>query len=129
MKKLMILTLATLSFMACQESLEKRAEREATEYTEKNCPLLMNSFQVLDSFTFDKATHTFGYYYSLKGMMDTVAAIQPDQQHKILLDAVKNTTNLKAYKDENYSFKYIYRSHKDPQLLIYETTILPEEYK
>ncbi len=120
-----------LTLTACQESLEERAEREANDYTEKNCPMPMNgnSNQVLDSFTFDKATHTFGYHYTLKNSLDTVTTIQPEQQRQLLINGVKNTTALKAYKDENYNFRYIYRSNNNPDRIYFEAVISAKDYQ
>ena len=43
---------------ACQESLEDRCAREAKEFTEKNCPRAVDKEIVLDSMTFENATHT-----------------------------------------------------------------------
>jgi hypothetical protein len=61
--------------------------------------------------------------------MDTSSTILPDQQRQALVSGVKNATNLKAYKDEGYSFRYVYRSRKQPDMMYYDTTIKAEDYQ
>ena len=129
MKKLLLFAAAMAVCTACQESLEEKADREAREYTEKNCPLRMSESVVLDSFTFDKGTHTFGYHYRLLGELDSEKTITPSQQQKTLVDGVRNTTALQPYREADFNFRYIYRSERDHDVIYFDTTIKPEDYK
>lgn len=114
---------------ACQEGLEEKAAKEASTYTRKNCPVALSSTIVLDSMTFDKGTHTFGYHYTMRGEMDTESAIEPDRMRQQLLDGVKNMTAAKAYMDKGYGFRYVYHSEKEPAKVLFETLFTEEDYK
>ena len=128
MKK--ILLFATLFLLtACQETLEDRCARECKEYTQKKCPVLVTKGVTLDSMTFDKATHTFGYYYTLSGTLDDSAYIRRNNPYEMLLQQVKNSTYLKIYKDEDYNFRYIYNSQKHKGTVLFDETFKSKDYK
>jgi hypothetical protein len=129
MKKILLLSIFMGILTGCQESLEDKAAREASEYTEKNCPIAIQKSVVLDSITFERATHTYGYHYRLLPPMDTTATIDPSFQQKDLVSRVKNTTTLQEYKEAGYNFRYTYRSEKDHSVIYFDTTITPEDYK
>ena len=98
MKKTIIMILAGILFVACQESLEDRCQREAKEFTEKSCPRHIDTEIVLDSMTFDKDSHTIGYCYTLQGSLDNPQRVDKDRFSEALLLEVKNSTNIKLYK-------------------------------
>ena len=63
--KLIVLLLAVLlTFTACQESKRDRIEREAREFTEKNCPRAeFEDLIILDSLVFhNDGSNNFTYY-------------------------------------------------------------------
>ena len=64
MKRFLCLSLLTLLFVSCHESLEERAEREAREYTERNCPTPVVNFSRTDSVRFDREARNYIYYCS-----------------------------------------------------------------
>lgn len=71
MKKTLILALATLALTSCHRTnLEDLAAKTAEEYTERYCPTPFEDNQRTDSVGFDRATHTFSYYYTLSGKID-----------------------------------------------------------
>ena len=70
MKKIIVFVCLAVFLAACQESLEDRCEREAKAYTAKNCPAKMEENVIIDSLTFERATHTLHYYYRLTGTAD-----------------------------------------------------------
>lgn len=112
----------------CQETLEERAARESRDYTEKHCPAPV-AFQVtMDSMTFDKASHTFAYYYSLNGTLDDSTFIEQSNPRDMLLQQVKNSTNLKIYKEAGYSFRYVYNSTKNKAKL-FDVTFKQKDYQ
>ena len=128
MKIVFTILMLTLLMVGCQESLEERGAREARGYTEKHCPAPIAYQVTMDSMTFDKTTHTFGYYYSLSGTLDDSAYIRRNDPYDLLLQQVKNSTNLKIYKEAGYNFRYIYNSTTHKGLKLFDKTFTPEEY-
>ena len=129
MKKIILLFMVTAIMASCQETLEERAAREARDYTEKHCPAPIAHQVTMDSMTFDKATHTFGYYYTLSGTLDDSAYIRRNNPYEMLLQQVKNSTYLKIYKDEDYNFRYIYNSQKHKGTVLFDETFKSKDYK
>lgn len=119
------------SLSSCKRvTLEDKAERMAKEYTERNCPTPPQDMTITDSITFNRATKTFSYYYTLTDKADNEKAIDKlrPKLSKALIDNMKENTSLKTYKDASYNFKFIYRSQKSGQVL-FEENITPKEYK
>ena len=114
---------------SCQESLEDRCAREAKEFTEKNCPRAVDKEIVLDSMTFEKATHTISYLYTLNGTLDDPQRIDSTHFRELLLMEVKNSTNLKLYKDEGYAFRYAYYSQKNNGTKLFAATFRESDYR
>ena len=129
MKKICFFIVAALLATACQESLEKRCEREAREYTEKHCPTPVGKNIVLDSMTFDKNTHTIQYAYTLSGEIDDSTIVNNSKPRELLLQEVKNSTNLKLYKEAGYSFTYTYYSAKNKGTQLFEATFHKSDYQ
>jgi hypothetical protein len=128
MRKLLFLASFAMLAVACQESLEQKAAKEARLYTQKNCPAQMSETLIMDSMAFEAETHTISYYYTLKGAADSIGAINKDEARQSLLTALKNTTSMMAYKEEGYNFAYIYRSQKSPKTILFETTFTKNDY-
>ena len=128
MKKILFV-LAVVLMASCQETLEERGAREARDYTEKHCPTPVASNVVMDSMTFDKATHTFGYYYTLKGTIDDTATIRRNNPRDLLLQQVRNSTNLKTFKEAGYNFRYIYYSEKNTQTVYLDILLTEKDYQ
>jgi hypothetical protein len=118
----------TALLASCQETLEERAEREAYDYTEKHCPAPIAYQVTMDSMTFDKASHIFAYHYSLSGTLDDSTTISQNDPREMLLQQVKNSTNLKIYKDADYGFRYVYHSEKNKTTL-FDVTFEQKDYK
>ena len=129
MKKIITFIMMTAIMASCQETLEERATREARDYTEKHCPAPIAHHVTMDSMTFDKATHTFGYYYTLSGTLDDSAYISQNNPYEMLLQQVKNSTNLKIYKDEGYSFRYVYNSQKHKGTILFDEIFKSKDYQ
>ena len=79
--------------------------------------------------TFEKATHTISYLYTLQGTLDDPQRIDSVQFRELLLLEVKNTTNLKLYKDAGYSFRYAYYSEKENGTKLFEATFRESDYR
>ena len=129
MKKTVLLLMSIMLLTACQESLEDRCAREAKEFTEKNCPRAVDKEIVLDSMAFEKATHTISYLYTLMGTLDDPQRIDSKHFRELLLMEVKNSTNLKLYKDAGYSFRYCYYSEKENGTKLFEATFRKSDYR
>lgn len=129
MKKIPFVLIAALALAACQESLEDRCAREASEYTRKKCPSPIGENITIDSVAFQRETHTMCYYYTLSGDADNSAVIAKVDPRKALLEEVRNATSTKAYKDAGYSFKYTYMSKKEPGKVLFTTTFTSHDYK
>ena len=130
MKKI-IITLLTLAVVltACQESLEERCDREAKDFTKKHCPLPIDKDVVMDSMTFDKATHTINYIYTLSGAIDNEEIMKKADPRKLLLGELKNSTNLKLYKEAGYNFRYTYYSTHKKGTKLFEATFREKDYR
>jgi hypothetical protein len=128
MKKIIVFVCLAVFLAACQESLEDRCEREAKAYTAKNCPAKMEENVIIDSLTFERATHTLHYYYRLTGTADKEGLLDSISAAKILKDGLKNSTSMKTYKDNGYNFAYTYRSEKNPKQVLFEVVLTEKDY-
>jgi len=128
MKSLWLTAFIALFLMACQESLEDRCEREAKDYTRKNCPAQFDSNIRLDSLTFERSTHTIHYHYTMTGMADSEAVMDRLDIAAVVKEELKNTTTMKVYKDHQYNFKYTYRSSKDKSRVWGEVLLTANDY-
>ncbi|MDO4819280.1 MAG: hypothetical protein Q3994_02755 [Prevotella sp.] len=134
MKRQIIVLLVCFAGMmcttSCQESLPERCQREAKEYTEKNCPVKVENNVILDSMTFDRKTLTINYFYTLENELDdeTMIGTQADNLHTLMLNALKNATNIKLYKENGYNFHYIYLSRKDNKKKLLDILLKKEDY-
>ena len=117
MKKLIYIAVLVSLLASCTESLEDKATREAKEYTEKYCPTPYVNDSRTDSATFDKSTKTYVYYISLRNKADNKQVIEAnkDKLHKIQKEALDNNPGLKKYKEEHFTFRFVYHSAKNPK--------------
>ena len=118
-KAIYTLFLASL-VVSCTESLEDKAVREAKEYTEKYCPTPYVNDSRTDSATFDKSTKTYVYYISLRNKADNKQVIEANKNklHKIQKEALDNNPGLKKYKEEHFTFRFVYHSAKNPKEIL-----------
>lgn len=116
---------------ACQKSIEQQAADEARTYTAKNCPVDYGDGLVLDSMTFDEATHTFGYFYTLSGQLDNDSLVGElsETMRQTVLENLRNTTSMRAYKERGYGFHYVYRSAATPDKVLYDLMYFKEDYQ
>ena len=128
MKKLIIFAaLAAIVFTSCQESLEDKCAKEAMEFTQKKCPSKIDENTEIDSMTFDKSTHTLAYWYKLTGKADNPIIFERVNLRKSLVEQIKNSTSMQAYKDAGYSFRYVYRSQKENKIY-FDATVTKKDY-
>ena len=117
MKKIIFPIMLITLLASCSESIEDRAAREAKEYTEKVCPTPFVNDGRTDSTVFDKNTRTYLYYMTLRNKADNKKAIDAnkDKLHKIQKEALDNNPGLKKYKEEHFTFRFVYHSAKNPK--------------
>ena len=128
MKKFWILAVICTLLVGCRESLEDRCAREAQEFTKKNCPVKLDNTTIIDSMTFERATHTIHYYYRLTGVADNESALQKIDVVGMLKSELKNTTSLRVYKENKYRFAYTFHSEKDPQKVLVDVVFTDKDY-
>ena len=131
MREIILLLAAIITLTACHESLEDRAAREAAEYTAKYCPTPVSNYTRTDSVLFYKATRTYTYYCTLTDKMDDPSIINQYRQvlHDQILASIRQSTNIKAYKDAGFIFCYICHSQKNPRQVLYTDKFPPKEYQ
>ena len=129
MKKALFALLTLFLWTACQESLEDRCAREAKEYTAKHCPVQVAPDIIFDSMFFDKSSHLISYAYTVKGVLDDAAVIQRNAPREHLLMEVKNSPQLKLYKEAGYSFRYIYYSAQNRGTQLFSATFHQSDYQ
>ncbi len=122
----------TLSLVSCQESRRDRIEREAHEYTEKNCPRAeFQDIIYLDSLVCrNDSLDNYVYYYSVRADSAMVERMKSgyDESRELLLKGVRNSIDLRYIKAERLNIVYAYydaRTHE----LIQKYVFTPEDYE
>lgn len=128
MRRYFYIAVVSMSLISCHESLEERAERETKDFTRRNCPIQVSEEVINDSMSYDRTTRTIHYYYSLSGKADTTG-IDKKKARESLLQGIKNATNIKKYKENNFNFAYTYFSTKHKGQVLVKTIITPKDYK
>jgi hypothetical protein len=130
MKKTFLLLAAAVMFTACQESLEERAAREAREVTEDKCPMPVGDNMMLDSIVFDIPTLTQSQYFRFIGDNDNDSVVYALQDAKrILVAELKSTPTYRSLMNKGVSFRYVYRSNKNPEKTYLDITLTKEDYQ
>ncbi|MBR0525046.1 MAG: hypothetical protein IJK09_08885 [Prevotella sp.] len=127
MKKIIMIMMAGVLFSACHENLEERAARECREYTQKHCPAPISDILVNDSMVFESASKTVRYYYTLRGVADTTS-LNITNVREEMLNGIKNSAQLKTYKEAGFSFRYTYFSTKHRGKKLFDFTFTPKDY-
>ena len=131
MKKFLFAAMAAFLLFSCQESLEDRAAREAQEFNRKFCPQRIDDNSRLDSFTFDKASHTFTRHFTITSADSLSAERAKEKQfelRKALVEEVKSDMNMRVFKENGYSFRFVAHSGLDTSIVLYDSTITKEDY-
>ena len=128
MKKILTFVVFLSVLTACQESLEDKCEREAKDYTRRNCPQKMDENSILDSLVFERPTRTIHYYYTLTGFADQDSILEKVDAVNVLRNEVKNSTALRVYKENKFRVAYTYRSQKEPKKVRMEVVFTDKDY-
>lgn len=125
MKRALCLLSLMLLMSACHESLEKRAVREAREYTERYCPTPVINNSRTDSVKFEIDKRNYVYYCSFVGKFDDADLIRRFRNDISggIYSEIKRNTGMKRYIEAGYTFTYIVRSDKNPEVVLFQDTI------
>ena len=126
MKKIILGACAVLFTLAsCQQAKQKVFEL-ASEQVNKQCPITVDEMTRMDSTTYSGKDNTFTYFYTLSGQADDPT--MSEQLKKSLPETIKNTEEMKVYRESDVTIKYIYLSGKTQEELM-QVTVTPEMYK
>ncbi len=126
-----LFTLSLFTLVACTESFEDRCRREAREYTERQCPRLIDQYIVMDSMTYEDEPQGFTYHQTVQGELDNDSLLTPEAISTFqeeLLARIRKDINLRRYKERGFTFTYRYTSASTGKLFT-EVSFGPEEYR
>ena len=130
MKKIILGACAVLFTLAsCQQAKQKVFEL-ASEQVNKQCPITVDEMTRMDSTTYSGKDNTFTSFYTLSGQADdpTTSAQLKKSLEETLPETIKNTEEMKVYRESDVTIKYIYLSGKTQEELM-QVTVTPEMYK
>ena len=127
MKKILLFACLLTGLVSCQESLEEQAARQARKFTAEKCPMQME-MQVMDSMVFDVNTRTLQKYYRLTGQADR-SDLEFDRLRQALIEELQNEPSYRVYRERGFNFQYIYRSEKNPDVVLFEALLSKEDYQ
>lgn len=126
----LFLLFSALAVMGCTESFEDRCRREAREFTERQCPRLVDKYIIIDSMTYVAEPAGFTYHYRVQGELDNPEILTEEALNVFtssLLDQVRKDISLKPYKERGFHFTYRYISSATGKLFT-EAEFGPEDY-
>lgn len=116
---------------ACkQETKDEQFKKDFEQFTQKECPKEIDLFIQLDSANYNIESRTLNYHYTLEEELDHDTIYDEktkDLFHENILKSLKTSIQLKPYKDEGITFRYIYRSNSTGKTLL-ELTFTAEQY-
>ncbi len=129
MKKAIFPTLlAALLCAACQESFDKRLQREAKEYTEKHCPAEPEAGTRLDSVTYSPAVREYALCYTLSADNERVLRANSALMRHTLRESLAANVDYKELKKRGVTFRFVYRSAETGRT-VYDTRFTRADYQ
>lgn len=125
---LMIVTIVS----SCQESKMERFEREAKDYTERNCPQKLDSLVTLDSMVFrNDGTMDFIYYHSVNvsPIVEEAFKTRGEELRKSYLTSIRNSIDLRNIKDAGLNIVYVYYASDSPSKVLAKFRYTKEDYQ
>lgn len=122
-----------VAFSACKrETKDEKFKRDFELFTQKDCPKLMDPCTRMDSVCYDIGSRTMTEYYTVMSDLD-VDSIYANEKvmesfRETMLKGLKSSIQLKKYKDEGISFRYLYRSLSTGEVRL-ELIYTPEDYQ
>lgn len=130
MRKIILGVCAALfALTSCQQAKQKVFEL-ASDEVNKQCPITVDEMTRMDSTSYSGADNTFSYFYTLTGVADDPAMKEPmkAQLEETLPETIKNTEEMKVYRDADVTVEYIYLSSKTQEELL-RIKVTPDMYK
>lgn len=80
---------------------------------------------------FRRATREYIYYCTITDEMDNVEVIDRNRQyiHNHLLEGLRQSTDIMAYKQAGFIFVYECKSDQNPDLTLYHDSFGPDDYR
>ena len=120
-----------LAFCACKrETKDEKFKRDFQQFTQKECPKFVDPCTRLDSACYDIENRTLSYHYTVQDMLDDEEIYTEETNNAFyddILKGLKNSIQMKSYKDEGITFRYDYRSITTGKMLLI-LTYTPEDY-
>lgn len=113
-----LMVLSSFLFLSCQEKRLDRFEREAKDYTIRNCPKQIDPITTLDSLVFrNDGSLNYSYYYHVtltEEQLHTFKTQLSDiEEHT--LRALRASIDLRPVKEAGLNIEYIYLNAADGQ--------------
>lgn len=99
----------------CKETMDQKLEREAREFTTKNCPHDIDPYTTLDSATYRAGEMEYTYHFTVKGALDMDSLYSDEvvrELHDSYLTELKNNIEQKDLKDLGVTITRIYKSEQ-----------------
>ncbi len=129
MKKAILPTLlAALLCAACQESFDKRLQREAREYTERHCPAEPEPGTRLDSVTYTPFTKEYALCYTLSPENERTVRENSALMRHSLRESLASNVEYKELKKRGVTFRFVYRSAATGRT-VYDTSLTRADYR
>lgn len=125
------IVVVSITMTSCQETAKERCAREVVEYTAKNCPARVSADITLDSLNFNKVENCIGYFYTVSGVMDSIELMQEKEteMYDVMKKQIRNSTELRFYKELGVGFAYVYFSRKHPNLELLKLKYSEQDYR
>ena len=125
MKHTLLIALGALTILsACiQDKFDINCQKEAREFTEKQCPRPVDEITTIDSMVYNIDTRTLTYYYTLDSTLNETEldnCIALGLFYELLHDNLKNNISLKKHKEHKLNFEYIYYIQGKDSVVIHE---------
>lgn len=114
-----------------KETRYERIQREAGEFTQKNCPKEVEPGIVMDSLCFDRETLRFKYCYTIGEPLDRDSIFTPELEETFrgkVLREIRSSIQMKGYKDAGLTFVYTYSSAATGKVYL-DLEFTPEDYR
>ncbi len=111
-RTIFIAFVAVLALASCQQ-VKQKMFKMASEQTNKQCPMAIDEWTRMDSTAYYDDKNTFAYFYSLINLDEdsTSIASLKTELTKNIPEALKNTPEMKPYKDAGVTLQYTYFSN------------------
>ena len=132
MKKVLAIScIALLICGACKrETRDEKFKRDFEEFTLKECPKFVDPCTRLDSACYDIGSRTLTYFYTVQDILDDDSIYTEDLVstfHDNIQKELKGSIQMKGYKDEGITFRYLYHSITTGKMML-EMTFTKEDY-